>query len=85
MSLFVDNKGFGVVWLSELFPYICHTGYATNFYEPAVYALAYNIPRQIEPFMKDKVKDEFEFSIQPPLPYSMSLDSHTGIIQGSLV
>lgn len=75
------------MWLPELFPYVCHMGFASNFYEPSSYNMAYNVQREIHPFMGDKnVGDEkLTFSVHPPFPYSMSLDTHTGVIKGSFV
>lgn len=29
--------------------------------------------------------EELTFSVHPPFPYSMSLDTHTGVIKGSFV
>lgn len=81
-----DNKGLQVVWVPEIFPYVCHMGFASSFYEPPAYAVAYNLHKQIYPFMKDKITNgQLEFSIQPPLPFSATLDSKTGVITGTFV
>lgn len=62
-------------------------GFASSFYEPSSYSMAYNIQKEIHPFMRDKKvdDDELTFSVNPPFPYSMSLDTHTGVIKGSFV
>lgn len=82
------NKGYMVTWLPEFYPYICnqdnaHKPLYIGRHQVQHYLRAFQIPSTLSP--GEVQSQKIQFSVEPPLPKTMTIDPATGNLSGYFV